>query len=74
MERVSDDRYGVSRTSVLTCCVARNPVGDPLEMQSLQSTFSGPERNEELFVGSVKDNTGHAEAASGAAGVIKLSL
>jgi acyl transferase domain-containing protein len=43
-------------------------------MQSIRSTFSGPDRDEELFVGSVKDNIGHAEAASGAAGVIKTLL
>jgi acyl transferase domain-containing protein len=43
-------------------------------MQSIRSTFSAPDRNEELFVGSLKDNIGHAEAASGAAGVVKVIL
>jgi acyl transferase domain-containing protein len=50
------------------------PVGDPIEFESIRSTFSVPERTERLFIGSVKDNIGHAEAASGAAGVIKTLL
>ena len=40
----------------------------------MQLALSGPERRENLFLGSVKDNIGHAEAASGAAGVIKTLL
>ena len=40
----------------------------------MRLAFTGPWRSEELFVGSVKDNIGHAEGASGAAGVIKTLL
>ena len=36
--------------------------------------LTGPWRSEELFLGSVKDNIGHTEAASGAAAVIKTLL
>ncbi|KAL8720221.1 MAG: hypothetical protein Q9225_002883 [Loekoesia sp. 1 TL-2023] len=50
------------------------PVGDPIEYESIRQTFGVPSRNQQLFVGSVKDNIGHAEAASGAAGVIKTLL
>lgn len=49
-------------------------VGDPIEYESVRSTLTGPWRSENLFLGSVKDNIGHAEAASGAAGVIKTLL
>lgn len=36
--------------------------------------LAGPWRNDDLFLGSVKDNIGHAEAASGVAAVIKTLL
>ena len=50
------------------------PVGDPIECESIRQTFGGPHRNKDLFVGSVKDNIGHAEAASGVAALIKTLL
>ncbi|KYK61324.1 Thiolase-like protein [Drechmeria coniospora] len=50
------------------------PVGDPIEYESVRSTFGGPRRNEELFLGSIKDIIGHAEAASGVASLIKVLL
>jgi acyl transferase domain-containing protein len=49
-------------------------VGDPIEYESIRSALTGPLRTEQLYVGSVKDNIGHAEAASGAAGIIKCLL
>ncbi|OHW94719.1 polyketide synthase protein [Colletotrichum incanum] len=49
-------------------------VGDPIEYESVRTTFSGPLRTQPIFIGSVKDNIGHAEAASGAAAVIKALL
>lgn len=49
-------------------------VGDPIEYESIRSAFSSPSRKQELFLGSVKDNIGHTEGASGAAGVVKALL
>ncbi|RYP59320.1 hypothetical protein DL769_008584 [Monosporascus sp. CRB-8-3] len=49
-------------------------VGDPIEYESVRLALTGPWRNEELFLGSVKDNIGHTGAASGVAGVIKTLL
>lgn len=40
----------------------------------MRYALTGPQRKDRLYVGSVKDNIGHAEAASGAAGVIKTLL
>ena len=50
------------------------PVGDPIECESIRRTFGGPNRTHELFLGSVKDNVGHTESASGAAALIKTIL
>ncbi|RYP44065.1 hypothetical protein DL768_009434 [Monosporascus sp. mg162] len=49
-------------------------VGDPIECESIRQTFGGSDRAHKLFFGSVKDNIGHTEAASGAAALIKTIL
>ncbi|KAI0204033.1 hypothetical protein F4808DRAFT_475527, partial [Astrocystis sublimbata] len=49
-------------------------VGDPIEFSSIQSAFKDDRRKSTLYVGSLKDNIGHTEAASGVAGVMKTIL
>lgn len=49
-------------------------MGDPIEAESIRQTFGGTHRAQDLFLGSVKDNIGHAEAASGVAAVLKTIL
>ncbi|KAJ5497536.1 hypothetical protein N7463_009523 [Penicillium fimorum] len=49
-------------------------VGDPIEYDSVRLALTGNGRKSNVFLGSVKDNIGHAEAASGAAGLIKTIL
>ncbi|MFI6090870.1 type I polyketide synthase [Streptomyces sp. NPDC051218] len=46
-------------------------LGDPIEAQALLATY-GQERAEPLYLGSLKSNIGHTQAASGVAGVIKM--
>src|SRR5207302_4751226 len=46
-------------------------LGDPIEVQALLATY-GQERDRPLLLGSVKSNIGHAQAAAGVAGVIKM--
>ncbi|PPK68491.1 type I polyketide synthase [Actinokineospora auranticolor] len=45
-------------------------LGDPIEAQALLATY-GQDRDRSLWLGSVKSNIGHSQAAAGLAGVIK---
>nr|WP_309113783.1 SDR family NAD(P)-dependent oxidoreductase [Saccharothrix sp.] len=46
-------------------------LGDPIEAQSLLATY-GKDRDQPLWLGSIKSNIGHTQAAAGVAGVIKM--
>ncbi|HWO68187.1 MAG TPA: SDR family NAD(P)-dependent oxidoreductase, partial [Umezawaea sp.] len=47
------------------------PLGDPIEVQALLATY-GQNRETPLLLGSLKSNIGHAQAAAGVGGVIKM--
>lgn len=48
-------------------------LGDPIEINALRNVL-GKQREDTLYVGSVKTNIGHLEAAAGIAGLIKSVL
>ena len=50
-------------------------LGDPVELEALNTVFSeGSHSGERCWIGSVKTNLGHLEAAAGIAGLIKVVL
>ncbi|WP_316976892.1 non-ribosomal peptide synthetase [Shumkonia mesophila] len=50
------------------------PLGDPIEFGALSAVFGRRPPGRDLWLGSVKTNIGHTEAAAGIAGVIKVIL
>jgi acyl transferase domain-containing protein len=51
------------------------PVGDPIELRAIGAVIGARRSNDRpVLVGSVKTNIGHAEAAAGIAGLVKVVL
>ncbi|MCR5663005.1 MAG: SDR family NAD(P)-dependent oxidoreductase [bacterium] len=50
------------------------PLGDQIEMQSIEEVYGKAHTGKKLIVGSVKGNIGHCEGAAGMSGLIKAIL
>ncbi|MBX9646948.1 MAG: type I polyketide synthase, partial [Xanthobacteraceae bacterium] len=65
----------VERLGLLETHGTGTPLGDPIEVEALSRVF-GPQRSSDqiCYLGAVKTNIGHLEAAAGIAGLIKAVL
>ncbi|KAI8623623.1 polyketide synthase [Xylariaceae sp. FL1651] len=62
----------LDHTTYFECHGTGTPVGDPIEISAIGNTFSPYcTATEPLFIGSIKTNIGHTEAASAIAGLMK---
>jgi len=50
------------------------PLGDPLELRAIAAALGDRPEDHKVWVGSVKSNFGHVEAAAGIAGLMKVVL
>ncbi|WP_143145124.1 ketoacyl-synthetase C-terminal extension domain-containing protein, partial [Streptomyces humi] len=74
-QALADARLGAADVDVVEAHGTGTRLGDPIEAQALIATY-GQERVGELplFLGSLKSNIGHAQAAAGVGGVIKMVM
>ena len=63
-------------TGYFECHGTGTAIGDPLEVHAVSKAMNGPRKAEEdpLWIGAVKTNIGHSEAASGLSAIIKACM
>ncbi|MFC3352258.1 type I polyketide synthase, partial [Streptomyces echinoruber] len=72
---LADAGLSPSEVDVVEAHGTGTKLGDPIEAQALLATYGqGRDAGRPLWLGSVKSNLGHTQAASGMAGVIKMVL
>lgn len=70
-----DARLSAADIDVVEAHGTGTPLGDPIEARALLATYGqGRPRSDPLWLGSVKSNIGHSQAAAGVAAVIKMAM
>ncbi|WP_189867492.1 type I polyketide synthase, partial [Streptomyces poonensis] len=74
-QALENARLTASQVDAVEAHGTATTLGDPIEAEALLATY-GQEREDDrpLWLGSVKSNFGHTQAASGVAGVIKMVM
>ncbi|WP_452312077.1 SDR family NAD(P)-dependent oxidoreductase, partial [Micromonospora eburnea] len=73
-EALANAGLGVSDVDAVEAHGTGTTLGDPIEAQALLATYGQRDPEQPLWLGSIKSNIAHTQAAAGAAGVIKMVM